>query len=78
MKCYFTYDENGDKHFIPMCWGTIHSNDKDDCVCQESMTTKSFEKTRFNNIIENKNQTIKEMQEEMDHLVNVIDNLRIR
>lgn len=31
--CYYINDEIAGKVLIPECWGTVHSNDMDDCYC---------------------------------------------
>ena len=75
MKCYYTYNDKGEKVFIPMCWGTIYSNDLDDCHCQEPLTEYHFQKERFNQAINKKNETIKSMECEIKHLRKVIQKL---
>lgn len=63
MKCYYHYDEVSQKKIlIPHCWGTIHSEDIEDCICQ-SETLNSFEKEKFNKVINEKDKQIEEMQE---------------
>ncbi len=77
MKCHYTYDKKtGKKFFIPMCSGTIYSHDKKDCYCQEPLTVHRFEKERFNKIVKEKNQTIKDMESELSHLREVIELLK--
>lgn len=73
MKCYHTYDKEGNKHFIPMCWGTVHSKDPDDCICSDPLTEHYFEKKRFNEVVQEKNETIKNLQSEVDHLRSLIE-----
>lgn len=74
MKCYHTIDPKTKKKvFIPMCYGTIYSHDLNDCCCENPLTEYHFEKDRFNVAIENKNQTIKSMQSEIDYLNKIIN-----
>lgn len=75
MKCYHTYDEKGQKHFIPMCYGSIESRDIEDCTCPEPITEYRFAKERFNTILEQKDGHIKELESELNHLRKVIINL---
>ena len=76
MKCYFTIDPiTNEKVFIPMCYSTIYTLDKEDCTCPEPLTEHYFEKKRFNDIVKLKNETIKDMQVEIKHLNKIIKNL---
>lgn len=72
MKCHYTYDEKGKKYFIPMCYGTIHTQRMEDCCCHDPLTDHHFEKKRFNQVVQKKNQTIQCQQSEINHLKNVI------
>lgn len=78
MKCHYTYDpESGEKVFIPMCYGTIYTLDKEDCHCADPLQNwNQFEKERFNKILEQKNESIKSMQSEIIHLRKVIEKLK--
>lgn len=74
MKCYYTIDPKTKKKvFIPMCYGTIHSLDKDDCCCPEPLTEHHFEKDRFNKVLKQKNDTILAMEAELKHLHKIIN-----
>jgi cobalamin biosynthesis Co2+ chelatase CbiK len=74
MKCHYTIDpKNKKKVFIPMCYGTIHSMEIEDCCCENPLTEHHFEKERFNIILQKKNETIKWMQSEIDHLTKIIN-----
>lgn len=75
MKCHNTYDKKGKKHFIPMCYGTIHSFDIEGCCCDDPLTKHHFEKERFNKVIEQKNKSISYMQYEILQLNKVIEKL---
>jgi len=55
-----------------MCYGTIHSFNKEDCCCPDPLTEHHFEKERFNQVVQEKNQTIEAQQSEINHLKNVI------
>lgn len=72
MKCHYTYDEKGKKHFIPMCYGNLHELKNENCNCPDPLTEHHFEKERFNLEIQKKNQTIEAMQSEINHLKKVI------
>lgn len=77
MKCYYTYDNDGRKVLIPMCYSVVHSNDIEDCCCISPLkTNQKFEKERYNKIIESKNKTISYQQSELKHLRKVINNLK--
>jgi hypothetical protein len=75
MKCHYTYDQKGKKHFIPMCLGTIYSFNKKDCCCPDPLTDHHFEKERYNKVLSEKNETISMMQSEINHLKKVIVHL---
>ncbi len=73
MKCYHTIDPKTlKKVFIPMCYGTIHSFDLEDCCCEEPLTEYYFEKQKFNEMTEKKNSTIRAMEAELNHLRKII------
>lgn len=76
MKCFYTYDENGEKFFIPMCYSTMYTFDKRDCTCSNPLTEHQFAKERFNKIIKEKNETIKCMESELKNLRKVIEKLK--
>jgi hypothetical protein len=76
MKCYYTIDPKTlKKVFIPMCCGTIYTKNKEDCCCPDPLTEHYFEKERYNKVLEAKNETIKWMQSEIDHLNKIIKSL---
>jgi hypothetical protein len=78
MKCYYTIDPKTlKKVFIPMCFGTIHTHDMDDCTCQEPTTEYQFQKERFNKVVEDKNKTIISQQNEIKHLNKIINSLKL-
>lgn len=67
MKCYYTYDEKtGEKVLIPQCWGTVHSNDIRDCYCTQNFA--SFERERYNTILNEKNAEIEALEKEINRL----------
>lgn len=73
MKCHFTIDPKTKKKvFIPMCFGTIHTLDKDDCCCPEPLTEHHFEKERFNKVLKEKNATIEAQQNELNRLRKIL------
>lgn len=76
MKCYYTYTDDGERILIPMCYGTIHSFDIEDCVCQDPLTVYHFEKQRYNEVLASKNETIKSQASEIKHLHKVILSLK--
>jgi len=55
-----------------MCYGTIHSLDKDDCCCENPLTEYHFEKERFNKIVKQKNDTILAMESELSRLRKIL------
>lgn len=74
MKCYYTIDPKTKKKvFISMCYGTEYSKDKRDCSCPDPLTEHHFEKERYNKVLKVKNETIKSMQSEIDHLNKIIN-----
>lgn len=73
MKCYYTLDPKTKKRvFIPMCIGTIHSEDIDDCHCPQPLTEHHFAKERFNKVLKEKNDTIAAQQSELNHLRKIL------
>lgn len=58
-----------------MCYGTIHSFDIEDCCCDDPLTEHHFAKERFNEILKQKNETIKCMDSELNDLRKIIDEL---
>lgn len=73
MKCYYTFDSKTKKKvLIPMCYGTIHSFDLEDCICEPPLTEYFFEKERFNKIVEKKNETIQILLSEIEYLKKII------
>ncbi len=73
MKCHYTYDENGERFFIPMCYGSMYEEDKSQCTCLDPSTFHQFEKKRFNEVLEMKNRTIKDQASELKHLRKLIE-----
>lgn len=77
MKCYYTFDKKtGKKVFIPMCYGTVDTQDITDCNCPDPLTEHHFEKQRYNEVLKQKNESIESMQAEIKHLHAVIKNLK--
>lgn len=58
-----------------MCYGTINSQNINGCNCPEPLTEHNFQKKRYNEVLAQKNNTIKEMQSEMRHLRKIIISL---
>lgn len=76
MKCYFAFDEEkNQKVLIPGCRSVVHSNDIEDCTCQE-LTYSKFEKERYNKILNERNQEIKELRSEAIRLNNLLYKLK--
>jgi len=68
MKCYFAFDEEtNQKVLIPGCMSVVHSDDIEDCTCYE-FTYSKFEKERYNKLLNERNQEIKELQKEVVRL----------
>jgi len=78
MKCHYTIDPKTlEKVFIPMCYGTIYTLDKEDYICADPLQTPyQFEKERFNKVVEQKNKTIERLQSEVKHLNLIIEKLK--
>ena len=76
MKCHYTYDTNGERFFIPMCYGSMYEDDKDNCTCPDPLTVHQFEKKRFNQVLKQKNTTIADQQSEIKSLNTVIKSLK--
>jgi len=73
MKCHYTIDpKTKEKFFIPMCYGTCHSQDIEDCCCPEPLTEHHFEKERFNKVVKEKNATIEAQQNELNRLRKIL------
>ena len=72
MKCHWTHDEKGKKHFIPGCQGTMHSLDIDDCCCVTN-TFFQFENQLFNKMLVERNEKIQELEIEIVRLNAIIE-----
>lgn len=70
MRCYFTYDENtGEKVLIPGCWGTVHSGDMADCLCDDTFVSfKEMERKEFREKLQACNKEILELQKQIIRL----------
>jgi len=78
LKCHYTYDEKGERFFIPECYGTIHTLDMEDCHCTDYMTFEKFEKKIYNEELKNRNRIIADMESEIKHLHKVIQGLKLK
>ncbi|WP_430611527.1 hypothetical protein [Flavobacterium sp. JP2137] len=59
--CYYAVHKNThEKVLIPMCWGTVHSFDLDDCYCD---TKKEPTKAELKNTIQILKERIEELEE---------------
>ena len=68
MKCHFAFDEETNhKVLIPGCMSVVHSDDIEDCTCSDFSYSK-FEKERYNKLLNERNQEIKELQKEVVRL----------
>lgn len=56
-----------------MCYSTIYSHDINDCTCPDPLTDHQFEKKRFNEVIKQKNETIKCLTSEIEHLRKILN-----
>lgn len=71
MKCHYIYDEKLGKVLIPYCWSVVHSGDIRDCTCYQDMENLSFagfERRRYNEELEKRNNIIKELRKENKYL----------
>lgn len=69
MKCYFHYDEKTKtKVLIPGCWGTVHTGEIEDCICQDFKSEAGFARKRYNEMIKEKNEEITFLRKEVDRL----------
>lgn len=61
MKCHYIYDEKVGKILIPGCMGTAAMRIRN-CTCYMSVpeTYEGFERKEFNEMIQSKNQIIKD------------------
>lgn len=79
MRCHFTYVvERGKpkKYLIPHCMDVMHSDNIRDCTCPPDYTVHFFEKERFREVVKEKDDMIKSMRSEIDHLISVIEELK--
>lgn len=76
MNCHYTYDsETNQKVLIPGCMSVVHSNDINDCCCGD-LSFNAFENQRYNELISQRNETIKELQNEVQYLHTIIEKLK--
>jgi len=69
MRCHYVKGKNNEKVIIPGCWDVTHSNNMNDCTCKtKSLTFASFEKERYNTILNEKNSLIESLQTEIVEL----------
>lgn len=75
MKCYFHFDEESKQRIlIPGCWSVVHSNDIEDCTCN-NLTFYQFERQRYNDILKEKCTIISEYEKEIIRLNKRIEQL---
>lgn len=74
MRCHWAYDEEGNKHLIPGCYGSIYHNSPGECTCSQ-LSYKSFEKKEYNDHIqllkreiEDRDSLIENLQREIERL----------
>lgn len=78
MKCYFHFDEESKQKFlIPGCWSVVHSNDIEDCTCN-NLTFSQFEKQRYNEVIKEKCKLISDYEKEITRLNKRIEFLTMK
>ena len=75
MRCYHTYDK-GKKYLIPHCMSVLNSNDIADCTCEPYLTDHHFEKERYNKVLTEKNEIIKQLLYENKILMQEIKELK--
>lgn len=68
MKCHYTHDYNGNRFLLPGCMGTaafgIHA-----CTCRNKYSSfKQFEKQEYNISIKDKDNQIKDLENEVFRL----------
>lgn len=70
MKCYFTFDPLSQKKvLIPMCWESLHQEDLSCCTCKDHpLSYNQFEKQRFNDVVADLNNEIKDLREMLELL----------
>ncbi len=75
MKCHYVFDEAVGKALIPGCWSVVMSNDIKDCTCtiSEPSSPEGFERKRYYEELKKKNETIKELQKQVEYLQNELD-----
>ncbi len=75
MKCYYAFDEHtGQKVLIPGCMNVVHSNDIKDCTCGD-WSFSSFEKKRYNELLNERNRVISELEKEVIRLNKLLEKL---
>ena len=75
MKCYYAFDEVANqKVLIPGCMSVAHTDDIDDCTCAD-WSFSSFEKKRYNELLNERNREISELQNEVIRLNKQLEKL---
>lgn len=72
MKCHYTYFEGVGKVIIPGCWQVVMSNDMSQCSCVPTESFKQFERKQYNEVLNQKNQEIKELESEIIRLNRIL------
>lgn len=64
--CYYvTHKITNEQVLIPMCWGTVHSKDIEDCHCEHKKEpTKQELKQEINSL----KQRVEELEEELKYI----------
>lgn len=73
MKCYYTFDiKSKKKVLIPGCIAVSNYYDIELCTCHSNSSSfAKFEKDRYNKILNEKNQIIKELESELKNLQDI-------
>lgn len=75
MKCHYVYDPKAGKVLIPGCWAVVNSGNMADCCCRKINTFQDFEKQCYNDVIKEKNELIKSLENENAALNRIIKKL---
>lgn len=79
MKCHYSYYiEKGKKRrvLLPGCMNAVHSNNINDCICQDPLTGLKFEKKIYNEVVNRLENEILELKKENKHLIDIIKRLK--
>ncbi len=75
-KCYYTYENAGEKIIIPQCWNVVISGNIGDCTCRSSNelteTFPQFERKEYNKKLKEQRESIKALEQEVVRLNRIL------